>query len=110
VIITDVKYVEQLIKDYTKGDLTLKEFVEQVAEVKNGEGYESKMLEFVEKSSIEKIGHVFKEHTIATIVDCNWEGYQESERVAIVRYWEDILTAVENGLLAERKDGVGNVE
>jgi hypothetical protein len=90
-MLDDTKYVEQLIRDYSKGGLTVKEFIEQVSEMRGPRHDEGKMLDFVEKETPERIGRLFKEYVIATVIDCGWEGYSESEQVAVMRHWGDFL-------------------
>jgi len=46
-----------------------------------------------------KVGNAFFDYMIASIYDCDWEGYTELQLEGIAALMRDFQTAVENGLI-----------
>jgi hypothetical protein len=96
--ITDKRFLMQLFKDLSEGDLTAKEVVEQIADMQ--QSLEEQPIEaFFMKTDDATLGKLLRTVFVASVYDVGWEGYTRSDRASIMRWLADLKICLDNGIL-----------
>ena len=95
--VSNKSYLLTLCKDFAQGDLTEKEFMEQVAEIRYMGETES-FEQFMTTLDDATLGKLFRRVHEGTVHDTNWEGYSHEDSFVVMRYWNDMRICYENGI------------
>jgi hypothetical protein len=92
--ITDKKFLTMLAKDFLAGELTTREFVEQVADSRIATEEENITTYLASREDV-KVGQLLRAWWEGVVFDTNWEGYGHDERVAVNKWLGDMVHAEE---------------